>query len=342
MSIYLRNGVWQIYIVHNGKRVRRSACTKDEKQAQELHDKLKHELWRVEKIGDKPNRLWDEACIRWIHEKAHKKSLDDDKSKIKLLTQFRGKTLNELNRNFVMNVIESLRCKKSTKNRYIALIRAILKMCAGEWEWLDKAPSLKNYSEPKIRVRWLTVEEAQRLLDVLPDVISDMAKFSLMTGLRQGNVFDLEWSQVDLKNKSAWLHPDQTKSGRPLGVALNEAALDVLQNQIGRHSKYVFVRYGKKIKGIDSALWAKALLKADITNFKWHDLRHTWASWLVQSGVPLYDLKEMGGWETLEMVQRYAHLAPGHLQKHAVHADKFSATNTPHKENTLRLLAKVS
>lgn len=61
----------------------------------------------------------------------------------------------------------------------------------------------------------------------------------------------------------------------------------------------------------------KALKKVEINNFRWHDLRHTWASWLVQKGVPLRTLQEMGGWKTLSMVMRYAHLAPEHLHEHA-------------------------
>ena len=64
-------------------------------------------------------------------------------------------------------------------------------------------------------------------------------------------------------------------------------------------------------------MWKQALQKAGIQNFRWHDLRHTWASWLVQRGVPLVALKEMGGWEKLDMVMRYAHLATEHLLPHA-------------------------
>lgn len=70
-----------------------------------------------------------------------------------------------------------------------------------------------------------------------------------------------------------------------------------------------------------------ALRRAGIENFRFHDLRHTWASWLVQSGVPLSALQEMGGWESIEMVQRYAHLAPNHLTQHAMQIDSFLAGN---------------
>lgn len=73
--------------------------------------------------------------------------------------------------------------------------------------------------------------------------------------------------------------------------------------------------------------WRAALRRAGIENFRFHDLRNTWASWLVQSGVPLSALQEMGGWESIEMVQRYAHLAPSHLTQHAMQIDSFLGSN---------------
>jgi len=75
--------------------------------------------------------------------------------------------------------------------------------------------------------------------------------------------------------------------------------------------------------------WRKALRRAGIENFRWHDLRHTWASWHVQNGTPLYVLQEMGAWESEAMVRRYAHLAPATLQRHAERvSDLLNVTNT--------------
>lgn len=95
MSITLRGGVWHChFFTPTGKRVRRSPGTADKKQAQELHGKLKAEAWRVEQTGDLPVRTFQACCIPWLHEKKHKKSLDDDRTKIEFFLQyFSGRVL---------------------------------------------------------------------------------------------------------------------------------------------------------------------------------------------------------------------------------------------------------
>ena len=322
MSIHLnKHGIWQIsFRTPSGKRFRQSAKTKDRQAAQELHDKLKHEQWRIEKLGEKPKRIWDEACIRWINEN-RKKTIDDDISKIGALKEFRGVLLEDMTRDLIHTVIGKRKCKDSTKNRYLSLIRAILYKARDEWDWLDKAPKLKQYKEPSRRIRWLYPEEAQRLVNALENLpyMQHMVIFSLATGLRQANVLNLKWEQIDLVRRVAWVYPDEAKGGNAIGVALNNVAMQVLQAQTRfAKSPYVFHHSkGGKVKSISSRVWANALNKAQIKNFRWHDLRHTWASWLVQQGTPLMALKEMGGWESIEMVQKYAHLAPEHLKQHA-------------------------
>lgn len=307
------------FILPNGKRIRRTARTKDRKEAEELRDKLKYEAWRVSQMGDKPKRLWDEAAVRWIHEKSHKKSISDDIAKIRMLTQLRGVYLHHMTKDLIQSVVSLLPCQNSTKNRYLSLIRSILRAAVNKLNWLDVMPYIELYKESGGRIRWLTPDEAQRLIDAAtPRYFSELIVFSLNTGLRQSNVLNLKWSQIDLHRKVAWYFPDEMKSGKALGVALNDTAIEVIRRQIGKHPVYVFVNgRGNPISGIDSRRWSETLSRAGIEDFTWHDLRHTWASWLVQRGVPLRVLQEMGGWKTLGMVQRYAHLAPEHLHPHA-------------------------
>lgn len=152
-----------------------------------------------------------------------------------------------------------------------------------------------------------------------------MVRFTLATGLREQNVVMLRWEQIDLGRRTAWIHQDQLKGAvRSLAVPLNDDAVDVLRRQVGRHKNFVFV-YPRKVKGMQQPImepvlrannhaWRRALKRAGITDFRWHDLRHTWASWHVQAGTPLHVLQELGGWSNYTMVLRYAHLGSQHLQ----------------------------
>ena len=210
----------------------------------------------------------------------------------------------------------------ATVNRTLEVLRAILRKCVNEWEWLDKAPQVRMLKEPTRRIRFLTREEAQRLLSELPEHLAEMAAFSLATGLRRANVTGLQWSQVDLVRRLAWIHPDQAKARKAIAVPLNAEAVVIIRRQIGKHPTHVFSFRGKPITQVSTKAWYDALERAGIEDFRWHDLRHTWASWHVQQGTPLHALQELGGWESAEMVRRYAHLTAEHL---APYADRLCA-----------------
>ncbi|MCA1324765.1 site-specific integrase [Herbaspirillum sp. alder98] len=99
----------------------------------------------------------------------------------------------------------------------------------------------------------------------------------------------------------------------PQTIPLNEDAMRVLLARHGAHPVYVFTCRGNKIIQASTAAWYQALERAGIQDFRWHDLRHTWASWHVQSGTPLLALQELGGWESFDMVRRYAHFSQHYL-----------------------------
>ncbi|TFV06206.1 site-specific integrase, partial [Bacillus stratosphericus] len=174
-------------------------------------------MWRVKHFAEKPKILWDEACLRWLQERRDKKSLIDDETKIRRLTAFRGLYLHQLNKSLIMAEIAKIKGSNATKNRYLSFVRAVLNKSVKDWDYLDTAPKLTGYREARRRVRWLTPDEAEKLVSVLPEYIAVMVVFSLNTGLRQSNVFNLKWTQIDLKRKVAWLHHDETKSGHALG-----------------------------------------------------------------------------------------------------------------------------
>jgi len=185
-----------------------------------------------------------------------------------------------------------------------------------------RAPQIRMLKEPTRRVRFLTREEARRLLAVLPEHLSVMAAFTLATGLRRANVTGLQWTQVDLVRRLAWIHPDQAKARKAFAVPLNAEAVVLIRGQAGKHPTHVFSFLGKPIRQVSTKAWYTALQRAEIEDFRWHDLRHTWASWHVQNGMPLHALQELGGWESSEMVRRYAHFSAEHL---APYADRLCA-----------------
>ena len=317
-----RSSIWWIDLVApDGRRIRQSTGTEQKALAQELHDKLKAELWRVSKLGERPSRTWNEAVVRWLNESGHKATLEMDKAHLRWVDPYLGgKTLDSIGRGLLDRVLEARRAEgvsNATVNRTLEIVRAILRKCVNEWDWLDKTPQVRMLKEPARRIRFLTREQAQQLLAELPVHLADMAAFSLATGLRRANVTGLEWSQVDLVKRLAWIHPDQAKARKAIAVPLNAEAVALIDKQIGKHATYVFSFKRKPVKQVSTKAWYQALKRAGITDFRWHDLRHTWASWHVQQGTPLHALQELGGWESAEMVRRYAHLSADHLAPYA-------------------------
>lgn len=113
----------------------------------------------------------------------------------------------------------------------------------------------------------------------------------------------------------------QSKNRSAIAVPLNDVAIEVLKRQQGKHSVRVFTYNGKPIKQANTRAWGLALDRAGIEDFRWHDLRHTWATWQRQAGTPTHELQRLGGWRTGVMVERYAHLAPDYLAHAASRLD---------------------
>jgi integrase len=319
MSLFKRQDSpnWWVKLGHNGRRIQQSTGTTDKAKAREYHDKLKASLWDQERLGIKPRRSWNEAVVRYLAETTHKASQSDDKAHLRRVDKYLGGVeLGSINRDVLDRIFSERQASgaaNSTVNRTMEVVRAVLRRAANEWEWLDRVPRVRMLPEPSRRVRWLKREEADRLIATLPEHLAAMVRFSLETGLRRSNVTGVEWSQVDLARRTAWIHPDQAKARKAIAVPLSAAAVVVIREQIGKHSTHVFSFRGKPVRQVNTKAWRSALQRVGIENFRWHDLRHTWASWHVQAGTPLHVLQELGGWECVEMVRKYAHLSTAHL-----------------------------
>lgn len=332
MRLYQRGkfGTWWVDLGEaGGARARRSLGTSDKRQAQEAAAHLAGDLWRQRRLGDAPRVTWDAAVLAWLEEHQHRRSIEDIKRVLRWLSErlqgvaladITGERIRSLARARRQQLVHGEQTSGATVNRHLAQLSAVLHY-AHRRGWLAAVPPISKAPEPGKRVAWLTREQAAALLDELPEHLAAMARFALATGLRESNVRLLRWSQVDAGRALAWFEAGEMKAGRAHGVPLNADALRVLAGQRGRHGVWVFPvprwEDGERVEDAptgkaSTAAWRKARERAGVPWLHFHDLRHTWASWHVQAGTPLAVLQELGGWASLAMVQKYAHLGQQH------------------------------
>ncbi|RMF43611.1 MAG: site-specific integrase [Planctomycetota bacterium] len=317
---------WIDVVLPDGRRVCKSTRLRDLDAATELLIRLKAEAYEAARTGIPVDKTWQEAVIRYLRESQDKRTRDDDLAHLRKLDPYlAGKRLRDINMDALWPFIEDRRERdqvaNATINRALEVVRRILHLARDEWGWIERFPRIRMLREPKRRVRFLTREEADRLLAVLPPHLRPVVQFALATGCRMREILDLEWGRVDLERRVAWLDPGTTKNGEGRGIPLNREALLALRAVLGTHDRWCFTYKGRHMAAVGSA-WKRALKRAAIEDFRFHDLRHTWASWHVMNGTSLQELMELGGWKSFEMVLRYAHLAPEHLADAAARIER--------------------
>lgn len=208
-----------------------------------------------------------------------------------------------------------------TRNRYRSLLTALFNY-AVEKGWLTTAPRIRRAKEAKIRVRWLSKDEAARLYTELPLHLERMVRFSLLTGMRQSNVAGLRWENVDLERRQARIWADEAKGDEQINVPLSDEAYRLLLEAKAcrehGHPAWVFTFEGKPILQPTNTAWYAALERADIKGFRWHDLRKTFVVWHLQAGTPLAVVQKLGGWKSLAvMMKHYAGFEQDYTAKFA-------------------------
>lgn len=214
--------------------------------------------------------------------------------------------------------------KPATVNRELASLKASLNR-ATEWGLLAINP-VKNVRGIKgaqtIRVRYLNAEERKRLYTALEsrtDHIKYIVLLALNTGIRRGEVFGLRWKDIRFgDHPTLTVRVDSAKSKKARHIPLNHQATKTLiewQLKSGHRDGYVFPSAsGHELTDIKRS-WGSLIKTANIKDFRFHDLRHDFASVLVMNGADLYSVKELLGHSTIEMTQRYAHLSPDRLRQ---------------------------
>ncbi len=321
MGLYKRGALWWMRFSVQGKQIRRSTGTTDRRLADKVYKKVLGEIAEGDWFDRLPGeeKTLSELFDKYLDEhskpnKSSKSYIRDKAISIRMLKEFGDVTLIEIGTEQIFEYKKKRRAGNlapASLNKELAFIRHAFEM-AVLWGWLDVNPvsripreKVKNRME-----RWLTGEEEERLLNSCPEWLRDMVIFALNTGFRQNEMLPLTWNQVDWDRK-AILFWDQKNNGRDT-VPINEKAIEVLK-RIGKvkslSSGHVFLTSNGTpfIARNVVRSFSLALEKAKITNFRWHDLRHTFATRLVHAGVDLYTVQRLGRWRSLSMVMRYAH-----------------------------------
>lgn len=211
----------------------------------------------------------------------------------------------------------------STVNRYMTALGHVFTMAVNEWEWIHDHPMKKisKLPEPRGRVRYLDDTERANLLKACQEGENSylylLVVLALSTGARHGELINLRWQNVDLQRKVITLHDTKNKERRVLPLVHHAFELMQQHNKVKWvGSDLVFPSPLDTTKPWNSrSAWLTALKKANITNFRFHDLRHSAASYLAMNGASLAEIAEVLGHKTLSMVKRYAHLSEAHTAK---------------------------
>ncbi|RLT90329.1 MULTISPECIES: tyrosine-type recombinase/integrase [unclassified Ketobacter] len=196
-------------------------------------------------------------------------------------------------------------------------------IASNEWGWLEDNPlrKVRKPVEPRGRVRFLDEEERSKLLTACKqsdcESLYPVVVLALSTGMRQGEILSLEWPQVDLVR--GYIYLSDTKNGERRTVPLVSHAKELILelSKIRRvDTKLLFPSTVKPQSPVAIRRpWGEALKAADIHDFRFHDLRHTAASYLAMNGASLAEIAEILGHKTLQMVKRYAHLSEQHTSR---------------------------
>jgi integrase len=330
MGLFRRGQVWWMRFKVQGRLERRSTRTTNRKLAQRVFDRVKGELaegvW-FQKLP-REDRTFEEMMEKYMVEhsarnKAPKTNLRDRSLNDHLVGNFGNMFLTQITPRLIAEYKVKRReegAAAKTVNNELILMGHAFNLAIKEWEWVNENP-VKKVSKEKVNnliERWLTFEEENRLLSVSPKWLREIIIFAINTGLRQSEILSLQWSRVDLSRKTVTILEEQKNQGRDT-LPLSEEALTVLKERarVGRgETNYVFYnKVGRRIAARNlQRAFCSALKKSGIEKLRFHDLRHTFATRLVQAGVDIYTVQKLGRWKTISMVMRYAHHYPESLR----------------------------
>ncbi len=341
MGLFRRGTVWWMDFTFHGTRVRRSTETSDKKLAGAILAKVRTQIVEGKFFdkGEEQYHTFGDMMARYLTERSimkAPKSRVRDGSALKHLLPVFGETLlvDVTPKNLVAyrNQRRTEGAATATINKELQLVRHAFNVAEREWEWCHTNPMRKVALEPAHNTvdRWLREDEEMRLFEASPLWLQDIMTFALNTGMRQGEILALQWHDVDFCRGTLVVMTSKNRERRT--IPLNHVVYDLLSRKraAGEQDGLVFVTgQGNDLKARYLVrIFTKVRNHAGLTDFRFHDLRHTFASRLVQKGIDLYRVQLLLGHKTGIMTQRYAHHCPESLRDGVRALEKSATTGT--------------
>ena len=323
MGLYKRGPTWWMSFTYNGKQVRHSSETDNRKLAEKIYHKVMTDVaegkW-FEKTAEETKTFHD-LMEKYMNEHSalKKRSTERDRASLKHLYPFFGTyAIKEIAPKVISRYKSErllARAKPATVNRELALLKHAFSLAVREWEWLQDNPVKKvsMEKEPQGRDRWLTEEEEVAVLQNCPEWLREAVTFAIDTGCRRGEMLSLTWKHVSIERGVATIYGQKTAEWRT--IPLTKRVCEMLSSKNARQKvralreNTVFSNGTGQPINIHELRWGfeSALKAAGIVDFRWHDLRHSFATRLAQNGVDLFTIQKLLGHKSFAMTQRYAH-----------------------------------
>ena len=353
MGIFRRGQVWWMGFTFQGKRIKRSTETRDKKLAEKIYHKVMAQIaegkWFDVDEGGK--RTFLELAERYESmEFKELKSWRSVESYLKQIKEFFGPlTVSQINP-VVIEDFKQLRKAAgdlpSTVVRKLTILKRIFNLARKRWLWVKDVPPIEMPAKAdRKRLRYLSFAEYHVLLEKLEPWLRGPVIVAAWTGFRRSNVLNLKRSQVSISSRTISLDASETKNGEHLIIPVASPALEAIKEAMRvahLNSPYVFCKAdGQPFYPMEvQRAFKDALAKAEIGDFRFHDLRHCFASWNRQAGVDLDTLADLMGHKDTRMTRRYAHIGPKHLADAVAQLEKsyldFGTISEQSKEKELR------
>jgi len=318
MGIYKVGETWYIDYYADGRRIREVVGEK-KSEARAALEARKGEI-RTGKFHFKEEKriLFEKFADEYMeYAKLNKKSwLRDEISLKHLIPHFKGMSLLKINPKHIEDYKRKRldKVKPATVNRELTLLKFMFSL-ARKWKYANENPvkEVKFFQERQLIIHTLNKEEAIKLMAVAADHLKPIIMLALNTGMRRGEILNLRWNDVDFDRQ--FIYIKETKSGMMRKVPMNSLVIDSLK-KLERKNSFVFQnpKTDERLKHIRTAFYT-ARRKIGLDDFRFHDLRHTAATWMVTEGIDLVTVKEILGHSDIKTTMRYAHPTPENKRK---------------------------